>query len=188
LRAALEMCLIRRLLEERQSDMILVDGVLDEPLGSPFREFKHKLVLEALSRGVDLIGFSKDSRLPPIVALLSEGYAIPDAPWFTYASQISFSNVNGGSGIYVARLAEQGLTLRIDLVTRRKAEDVFADLITSDRYYRGYPESLRLAHHLTVFTGLEVLTLKVVTKRVEVPLIELGGRRALLLGSLKSSR
>ncbi|MEM4200435.1 MAG: DNA double-strand break repair nuclease NurA [Nitrososphaerales archaeon] len=187
-RGALEMCIIKRLLEEQQSEMILVDGVLDEPLGSPFREFKRKLVSEALSREVDLVGFSKDSRLPPIVALLSGGYAIPDTPWFIYASQLSFSGLDGESGVYVARLAEQGLTLRVDLISRRKAEDVFADLITSDRYYRGYPESLRLAHHLTVFTGLEVLTLKVATKRVEAPIIELGGRRALLLGSLKRSR
>lgn len=187
-REALELCLIKRLIEERHSQMLIVDGVLDEPMISPFREFKRKLILEALASGVDLVGFSKYSRSASLATLLSEGYTVSDAPWFAYVSQLSILNVDGCSGTYVARLAESGLTLRIDLVSRRCVEDVFADLLASDRYYRGYPESLRLAHHLSIFTGLEALALKAATKPVENPLIELGGRRVLILGSLKACR
>ena len=185
LRSALELCLVKRLVEERQIHMIFVDGVLDEPMGSPFREFKRRLIAEALAANIDLVGFSKESRLTSILALLSQVYNIPEDPWFAYVSPLSLVCGGDGSGVYVARLAEMALTIRVDLVSRRFAEDVFADLLVSDNHYRGYPESLRLAHHLTVFTGLEALTLKAATKKVESPLIELGGRRALLLGSIK---
>lgn len=188
LRAALEACLVRRLIQEGLIDMIFVDGMLDEPFGGPLRDFKRKLALEALARGIDLVGFSKDSRVTPIVTLLREGYTMSDAPWFVYASKLSCVTVGAGSGVYVARLSGQGLTLRVDVVSRRDAGEVFADLLVSDRYYRGYPESLRLAHHLAVFTSLEALALKVAARRVESSLVELGGRRASILGSLRPSR
>ncbi len=185
LRSALELCLIKRLVEERQTQMIFVDGVLDEPLGSPFREFKRRLIAEALALSIDLIGFSKESRLTSILPLLSPVYNIPEDPWFAYVTPLSLVGGGEGGGVYVARLAEMALTIRVDVVSRRCAEDVFADLLASDNHYRGYPESLRLAHHLTVFTGLEALTLRAATKKADSPLNELGGRRALLLGSIK---
>ena len=185
LRSALELCLIKRLVEERQTQMIFVDGVLDEPLGSPFREFKRRLIAEALASNIDLIGFSKESRLTSILTLLSGVYNIPEDPWFAYVTPLSLVCEGEGSGVYVARLAEMALTIRVDVVSRRFAEDVFADLLASDNHYRGYPESLRLAHHLTVFTALEALTLKAATKKADSPLNELGGRRTLLLGSIK---
>jgi len=185
LRSALELCLIKRLVEEQQTQMIFVDGVLDEPMGSPFREFKRRLIAKALAANIDLIGFSKESRLTSILPLLSQVYNMPEDPWFAYVAPLSLVCEGEGSGVYVARLAEIALTIRVDVISRRFAEDVFADLLVSDNHYRGYPESLRLAHHLTVFTGLETLTLKAATKKAEVPLNELGGRRALLLGSIK---
>jgi len=185
LRSALELCIIKRLVEERQSQMIFVDGVLDEPMGSPLREFKRRLIAEALDAQIDLIGFSKESRLTSILTLLSQLYNIPEDPWYAYVAPLSLLCGGEGTGIYVARLAGIALTIRVDVVSRRGVEEVFADLLVSDNHYRGYPESLRLAHHLTVFTGLEVLTLKASTKRAEVPLNDLGGRRALLLGSIK---
>lgn len=188
LRSALELCLIKRLLEEQQTQMIFVDGVLDEPIGSPLREFKRRLISEALAADIDLIGFSKESRLAPTLALLSQLYSIPTDPWFAYVSPLSLLTGGKGSGVYVARLADLALTIRVDVASRRVAEDVFADLLASDTHYRGYPESLRLAHHLTVFTGLEALTLKAAAKKAEAPLNELGGRRALILGSLKPGR
>jgi len=185
LRSALELCLIKRLVEERQTQMIFVDGVLDEPLGSPFREFKRRLIAEALASNIDLIGFSKESRLTSILTLLSGVYNIPEDPWFAYVTPLSLVCEGEGSGVYVARLAKIALTIRVDVVSRRFAEDVFADLLASDNHYRGYPESLRLAHHLTVFTALEASTLKAATKKADSPLNELGGRRTLLLGSIK---
>jgi len=185
LRSALELCIIKRLVEEHQSQMIFVDGVLDEPIGSPFREFKRRLIAEALAADIDLVGFSKESRLTTILSLLSQLYTNPEAPWFAYVASPSLVCGGMGSGVYVAKLAEMALTMRVDVVSKRAAEEVFADLLVSDNLYRGYPESLRLAHHLTVFTSLEALTLKAATKKAESPLIELGGRRALLLGSMK---
>ena len=188
LRSALELCLIKRLLEEQQTQMIFIDGVLDEPMGSPFREFKRRLVSEALAKDIDLIGFSKESRLASISSLLSQVYSLSAEPWFAYVAPLSLVNVGEGSGIYVAKVAELGLTLRVDIASRRVAEEVFADLLASDSHYRGYPESLRLAHHLTIFTGLEALALKAATRKAEAPLNKFGGRRAIILGSIKPSR
>jgi hypothetical protein len=185
LRSALELCIVKRLVEERQSEMIFMDGVLDEPMGGPFREFKRRLIAEALAANIDLIGFSKESRLTSILTLLSQSYNIPEDPWFAYVAPLSLVCGGEGSGVYVAKLAEIALAIRVDVVSRRLAEDVFADLLASDNHYRGYPESLRLAHHLTVFTALEALTLKAAAKKVDSPLNELGSRRSLLLGSIK---
>jgi len=62
--------------------------------------------------------------------------------------------------IFIAKLIQNGFHFRLDIdkrITRSEAIDAVRKLIGSDLVSQGYPETLRLAHILSTFTGNEVI-------------------------------
>lgn len=103
----------------------------------------------------------------------------------TDAVRLFFSSVE--SRILVARFSPNSTVFRVD-TSRRNMEDdsrVLADLKRNDLFFRGYPESLRLAHQLSIFDSSTIASIRSYLSRkyglIHVPSDDL---RATILGKL----
>ncbi len=89
--------------------------------------------------------------------------------------------------ILVAKFSPNSSVFRIDSSRRNSEEDpdLLADLKRNDLFFRGYPETLRLAHHLSVFDSSTVSSVRSYLSRkyglIHIPSDDL---RATILGKL----
>jgi hypothetical protein len=66
------------------------------------------------------------------------------------------SNIIGNP--LLAKLSTDGLVLRVDVLN--DPSESLGRLITNDVITNGYPETLRLAHHVSIFTRTDMTCLK----------------------------
>ena len=91
------------------------------------------------------------------------------------------------SRVLVARFSPNSRVFRVDVSRINPEEDaqVLSDLKQNDLFFRGYPETLRLAHHLSVFDSSTIAStrsyLSTKYKLVHIPSDDV---RATILGKL----
>ncbi|MDV3293713.1 MAG: hypothetical protein LYZ70_05530 [Nitrososphaerales archaeon] len=174
---------IRNIIERRVIESLLVSDremtvVADGSLKHPFGQFSGALP-DARPAGNYLIGFSKSSHL-----IFSEGAAS------------SLSNAQGAvyhildSGMVktvLAKFTADGLVFRLDLAgLNEPVEKALGRLLWNDAFAAGYPESLKAAHHLSVFSRAENQALKAfVTKKFKLRRLPTFTLRTIALGSFK---
>jgi hypothetical protein len=96
------------------------------------------------------------------------------------------SDLQGRS--YLTRLTADGIPFRVDLPTDEDPDDVLSTVISSDVLVRGYPETLRAAHFLSIFTASEEAIVKSqLTRRAQVTILPSGNLRRTVLGTLSMS-
>jgi hypothetical protein len=148
--------------------IVLLDGSLTSGTPDNPTAYLEGLLANSRERGNTVIAFSKDTRLcfsgRKITRLLEK--ATPPCMLNIdrlVGPQFPSTPVRLLGRVYVAKIAQQGLTFRVD-IDRRLQEDealqAMARLISSDLVEQGYPETLRLAHILSTFTASEVLAVQ----------------------------
>lgn len=174
IRNTIERRVIESLLYSRQELIVVADGSLKHPFGqfagSP---------LKMNPSGNCLIGFSKSSNL-----IFSEGAVSA----LSRAQGPVFHLVEAGPvKTVLAKFAADGLVFRLDLAgLSESVENVLGRLLWNDAFAAGYPESLKAAHHLSVFSKAEDQALKAfVTKRFRFRHIPTFTLRRIALGSFK---
>jgi hypothetical protein len=133
-----------------EGGIILVDGALAHPpqLGSP------SPLRAAQARENIMVGISKNSRISSVQRVIR---------FLSAASPPCYIELGEGPqpGVVtaVARFTLDGLPVRVDLADPldRPVAEALSAMLGSDSYTSGYPELLRLAHHLAVFTRSEEL-------------------------------
>jgi hypothetical protein len=141
--------------------MILIDGCLKS---SKFEERETSLrrVLEAADQnGNCAVGLSKTTRVGLLNKLSQVLYASKDLPAYLDVDEFVtpfLSHVEGH--ILLARFSEDGHPYRVDISSQDNVEASLSLLKSSDIFYHGYPETLRLAHHLSVFTTAQIDSVK----------------------------
>jgi hypothetical protein len=76
-----------------------------------------------------------------------------------------------------------GLVLRADTINEPNRS--LSLLLSNDSLHNGYPETLRLAHHLSVFTKTDVLaTMSIISSRFNLKEIDGCDARRVLLGKI----
>ncbi len=160
-RERLERAVALELAKMLSHSMILIDGCLKS---SKFEERETSLrrVLEAADQnGNFVVGLSKTTRVGLLNRLSQVLYASEDLPAYLDVDEFVspfLSRVEGH--ILLARFSEEGHPYRVDISSQDNVEDSLSLLRSSDTFYHGYPETLRLAHHLSVFTAAQIGSVK----------------------------
>ena len=153
--------------------VVMADGSLKHPTG--------QLAASVLRRGGSgrtTVGFSKSSNL-----ILSEDAmaALSRAPLPSYHVLD-----RGGCSTVLAKFTVDGLVFRLDIAGPEPAETVLGRIMWNDAFASGYPDSLKVAHHLSVFSKADDQALKAfVTKRFGVKRLHTFPLRKIALGSFR---
>jgi hypothetical protein len=159
-----------------QKMVVMADGSLKHPLDS----YPESFFVDDDS-GSCLIGFSKSSAMVSsnkLSALVSR------------SAGPSYSLVEEGPvQTIIAKFAKDGLVFRLDVARGRgRLAPVLGSVLFNDGFSAGYPESLRIAHHLSVFSRSEDMALKAyLTNRYSLKHMHSFSLRRITLGSLSNS-
>lgn len=176
IRNKVEAKLVRSLLAISERMIVMSDGSLKHP-SVGFSDWSPL----TRSSPSTLVGFSKSS---PMVMSCDATAAV------MRAGGPAFSVVEGGPIVTaLVKFAKDGLVFRVDIGNAKEdARRVLGRLLTNDAFAAGYPESLRIAHHLSVFTRAEDTALKAyVSKRYDLRHLPAFNLRRMTLGGLSSS-
>jgi hypothetical protein len=171
IRNTLERRVVETLLASEEQLIVMTDGSLKHPLS----QFSSHLPGKK-NPGSCLVGFSKSSSL-----IFSERAtsAVSKTPYPSY-----FSLAEGRVRTVLAKFAADGLVFRLDLAhLGESVEMTLGRILWNDRFSAGYPESLRIAHHVSVFTKGEDSALKAcVTRRFRLRELPTFNLRRIALG------
>ncbi len=143
--------------------IILIDGALKssslETRDNTFKDSEET----AESNGNQIIGIGKSSALRVVFRAANLLQSMGGAETFfdiTDTVHLFFSSTE--ARILVARFSPNSSVFRVDASRRNSEEDsvILSDLKRNDIFFRGYPESLRLAHHLSVFDSSTISSIR----------------------------
>lgn len=155
IRNTVERRVVESLLRAEGEMIVMADGSLKHPFG----QFSGSLPLA--QRGC-LVGFSKSSNLISLEREVSSLSASHLPSYFTIGE--------GDVKTVLAKFSGNGLVFRLDIAnTQEQPGVVLGRILWNDSFAAGYPESLKVAHHLSVFTKADEQALKAyVTGRFRV--------------------
>jgi hypothetical protein len=183
IRVILERTMAQLALNHLDEGIVLLDGPLRLSIFEPYNA-SLDLLLATNSKTI-LIGMSKASRLKPVNRIASNLAKIKGSCYVEITELIK-SIVRPSLGrSFLVKLQDRGLVFRVDVPSHVEPEYVLSAMKHSDVLTHGYPESLKIAHLLSVFTMAEVAGLKgiIASKAGEVLVVE--DLRKVVLGSLK---
>lgn len=185
IRERLERAVTLELARTLRNSIILIDGCLKQSKLEERREDLLK-VLEAADRNCNVVvGLSKTTKIGLLRQFSQALYASSDLPAYLDVDEFVsplLSRVEGH--IVLARFSLDGHPYRVD-VSSADIETFLSLILANDIFYHGYPETLRIAHHLSVLTSAQRDSVKSYLLKnagvVEVPSEDL---RRVTLGSL----
>jgi hypothetical protein len=154
------------------STIVMADGSLKHPMGQLGASLRRTGV------GRSMVGFSKSSNL-----ILSE-----DAMASLSKSPVpSYHMIDRGAcSTLLAKFTPDGLVFRLDVASQEQPESVLGRIMWNDAFASGYPDSLKVAHHLSIFSKADDQALKAfVTKRFGVRQLQTFPLRKIALGSFR---
>ncbi|HKU50384.1 MAG TPA: DNA double-strand break repair nuclease NurA [Nitrososphaera sp.] len=163
---------------------ILVDGSLRASVFEDSQRSIKKISEECVLRRNTLVGISKATRFKPLERASGPLLKVP-GPAYIDVDVIVKSLVRNSAGTnLLVRLDGAGPVLRADVVGGSAGESL-GRLIGNDPISSGYPETLRLAHHISTFTGTEITCLRShVLNNYDVTELAADDIRRTLLGSI----
>jgi len=176
IRNTIERRVVGSLLASEESLIVMADGSLKHPFG----QFSGGIP-PGSGKGKALIGFSKSSNLIFSEAVVSS---------LTRAEGAVYEVLDEGLvGTVLAKFSTDGLVFRLDLTgSDEPVPTLLGRILWNDAFGAGYPESLKLAHHLSVFSKAEDQALKAfVTRRFRLKRLPTFTLRTIALGSFRGS-
>jgi hypothetical protein len=177
IRNTMERRILGSLLESfSQRMVVMADGSLKHPLDT----YPESFFTEDGS-GSCLVGFSKSS------ALISSNRL---SALVSRSRGAAYSVVEDGPvQTIIAKFASDGLVFRLDVARGSgRLAGVLGCILFNDGFSAGYPESLRIAHHLSVFSRSEDMALKAyLTNRHSLRQMQSFSLRRITLGGLSNS-
>lgn len=179
---------IERIIQNEISKMltnsiILVDGSLKRSLFEDKQTGFDKIIQNCESNGNQLVGISKTTRLKVLDQLASSLMRRNNACYTDVSSIVKslVSNIIGKP--LLAKLSIDGFVLRVDVLN--DPNESLGLLVTNDVIANGYPETLRLAHHVSIFTQTDLTCLKsFILSKFAAKEIACEDVRRILLGAL----
>ncbi len=178
---------IERLLQYKLSDtlrnsIILIDGSLKISLFEDKQYNLINIIDKCKENGNKLVGISKVTRLKLIEKFISLfNNTEPSYLIITEILRNYISNLLGNQ--LLIKLSKDGLVLRADTID--KPEYVLPLISSNDTLHHGYPETLRLAHHLSVFSKPEILAIiSIISSRFKINEVDGCDIRKIILGKV----
>ena len=164
--------------------IVLIDGSLRSSLFEDREKSLRRISEDCVLNGNGLIGLSKGTKFK-ILERVASSLSVVSGPAYIDVGPIVKGLVKSalGDNLMVSLSRQRGPALRADVIGG--TEGVLSKLLGNDQLNNGYPESLRLAHHISPFTSSEIVCIKshIINKYgvIELPSEDL---RAYLLGSV----
>ncbi len=169
--------------------LIVVDGALQRS-SLELRQFSlHDLQRSCAEASNELVGFSKGSSVKDVsnaanlLGSIAKGSVYID---ITEAVR-AFSKRIGNNKVVAAKFSPTATVFRVDFSSNNaEAESqLLADLKYNDVRFRGYPETLRLAHHMSVFESSLISSIRsYLSTRYHLIQVPSDDLRATVLGKL----
>ncbi len=174
IRNTVERRVVDALMASDEEAVVMADGSLKHPLG----QFTWSIP-KAANEASCLVGFSKSSNL-----IFSER-AVSS---LSRSQGAAFHKVDDGPvKTVLAKFTQDGLVFRLDVAEGvDPVETTLGRILWNDAFASGYPDSLKVAHHLSVFSHAEDQALKAyVTRRFRLRQLPTFSLRTIALGSFK---
>ncbi len=158
IRTRVERLLQNEISKYLHSSVILVDGSLRSSVFEDRKSGLHQLIRNCRAGRNFLVGISKTTKLKPLDQLASL-LMRRNRPCYVDVESIVrliVSNLVGRP--LLAKLSGDGLVLRTDVLG--DPEESLGRLLGNDILADGYPETLRLAHHVSIFTRTDILCIR----------------------------
>lgn len=166
--------------------IILVDGSIRASMLESRSFSLKRLEREAEENFVQLLGITKTSSVKMISRVASALSASKrPSSYVDLTESLRVFGVTTSAKILVARFAQSSQVFRVDaaFTNAEHESQVLADVKFNDVMYRGYPETLRLAHHLSVFDSATVASIRsYLSKKYSLVQIPSDDLRATILG------
>jgi hypothetical protein len=175
IRNAVEQKIVSTLVASPQISVVMADGSLKHPF-----ELYPAQTAQSDSDAC-LVGFSKSSSLVAS-SRLTGTVSKAIGPAYCAAQEGPIQTI-------VAKFSNDGLVFRLDVARPiAQLQRVLGLILYNDGFSVGYPESLRVAHHLSVFSRSEDCALKAyLSKRYFLKHLPAFGLRRMTLGGLSNS-
>jgi len=175
-------CVERRvvdvLMTTKEKAIVMADGSLKHPMG----QFAGSLPRSG-DRENCLVGFSKSSNL-----IFSES-AVSTLSRSQVAAYHSIGAEDDGGPVrtVLAKFSPDGLVFRVDVARGiEPVQKTLGRILWNDAFASGYPDSLKVAHHLSIFSKADDQALKAyVTRRFRLRQLPTFSLRTIALGSFK---
>ena len=169
--------------------LIAIDGSLQRSTLESREASLHEVQRAASENFNQVIGFSKSSNIREISSAANALSALKKGGVFIDITEAirAVSHRVGNNKIVAAKFSATAPVFRVDFSSYNVEDEtqILADLKSNDVFFRGYPETLRLAHHLSVFDSSTISSIRSYLSRryrmVQVPSDDL---RATVLGKL----
>jgi len=163
---------------------ILVDGSLRGSVFEDSQRSVRKISEDCILRRNTMIGVSKATRFRPLERASGPLLKVPGPAYIDVDVIVKSLIRNSAGSSSMVRLDRSGPVLRADIMGGSNDESL-GRLVGNDPISRGYPETLRLAHHISTFTGTEVTCLRShVLNNYDVTELVADDIRRTLLGSI----
>jgi hypothetical protein len=182
-RVRAERAIQHELSQHMRNSIILVDGSLRTSVFEDRNRSMVKVAENCVLHKNMIAGISKHTKLKVLERAAAPLAKVP-GPAYIDVDVIIKSLVRGSVGNnMMAKLDKSTPVLRVDVVGDR--EQALGRLLGNDPVAGGYPETLRLAHHISTFTGTEATCLRShVLNNYDVTELAADDIRHTLLGSV----
>lgn len=163
---------------------ILVDGSLRASFFEDSRRNIKKISEVCVLRKNSIIGISKATKFKPLERAASPLLKVPGPAYIEVDLIVKMLIRNSVGSNTMVRLSSTGPALRADIVGGSSGE-CLGRVVGNDVISSGYPETLRLAHHISTFTGTEITCIRShVLNNYDVTELAAEDIRRTLLGSI----
>ncbi|MCX8188584.1 MAG: DNA double-strand break repair nuclease NurA [Nitrososphaeria archaeon] len=172
-----------------KDSIILVDGSL-KSTSFELEGISLKKILEvSLGNGNVVVGFSKSSRLKVVKNIANYIELLNYAPVKVDVHHILEGVVERLEGhVFVVKFKKHGYAFRVDVPFDLifEVDTILGKILWNDSFRYGYPESLVMAHNLSVFDRVEEVSVKsTIAKSLNIVQVPAHNLRKMLLNSLK---
>ena len=157
IRIRLERAVAAQLASEMSEGALLIDGALMDSAVEAKGVTMRGIAARALGRGNHIVGLSKVTMISCLLKLSSILHQHAP-PVFVELPETPDGTPKAAIGrVTVVRFEGDGIPLRADVLAPRDSgtSDSLSLVWSNDVFARGYPETLRMAHHLSVFSRHE---------------------------------
>jgi hypothetical protein len=167
--------------------IILFDGSLKYSIFDEQKSDLNEIIMCAKMKSNNIIGFSKTSKIRQVNKYAGIMRTMTKAPIYSdiHDSISHFMDLKGR--VLLIKFTKDGLVFRADFGTYdiNVCEQTLSKIKYNDRFWRGYPESLRIAHHLSIITNSEIFSIKSYLKKIGAIELPSENVREIILGNLK---
>nr|AIF16470.1 hypothetical protein [uncultured marine thaumarchaeote KM3_74_C10] len=168
IRVISERVVTHALVSSLEESLILIDGCLRPSLMEPIVASISAISRTARERGNEIIGISKGTQIRILANYIDRLCSSSTAPSFVeIPKQKASLSQRITERIFAVRFSRAPIAFRVDIPFNagRSERRILSEIVHNDDLSSGYPQTLRLAHHNSLFARSEIMSLRTCMRR-----------------------